>query len=122
MAARRSLDKDLLEILEACAKRLKPDVLAAGVRVGVLVATFDFGVLVTLAERRRINKTAREVIAETARGDVLTLAVWVDKDAALKLLEIGESGYDRNLDVSELAGWTIVASILLNLDETITKE
>ena len=26
------------------------------------------------------------------------------------------------LDVAELAAWTVVANVLLNLDETITKE
>ena len=45
-----------------------------------------------------------------------------DKNAAIQLLAVGKSEYDRKLDVSELAGWTTVASILLNIDETITKE
>jgi hypothetical protein len=45
-----------------------------------------------------------------------------DKGAALKLLGVGESRYDQKLDVSELATWTTVASMILNLDETITKE
>ena len=45
-----------------------------------------------------------------------------DKPAALKLLEVGESPLDRKLDVSELAAWTTVASAILNLDETVTRE
>ena len=45
-----------------------------------------------------------------------------DKDAALKVLGVGESRYDQKLDLSELATWTTVASMILNLDETITKE
>ncbi len=45
-----------------------------------------------------------------------------DREAALKLLEVGESPFDKKLDVSELAAWTAVASAILNLDETITKE
>ena len=28
----------------------------------------------------------------------------------------------RELDTAELAAWTVVANVLLNLDETITKE
>jgi hypothetical protein len=44
-----------------------------------------------------------------------------DKAAAQKLLSVGESKRDEKLDVPELAAWTAVASILLNLDETITK-
>ena len=35
---------------------------------------------------------------------------------------VGESGYKGNVDVSEMAAWTTVASMILNLDETITKE
>lgn len=45
-----------------------------------------------------------------------------DRASALKLLEIGESRRDGRLDPSELAAWTTVASVILNLDETITKE
>lgn len=42
-------------------------------------------------------------------------------DEAKKLLAVGDSKA-ANLDAAELAGWTMVASTLLNLDETITKE
>ena len=45
-----------------------------------------------------------------------------DKKAALDLLGVGESKWDTKLDASELAAWTMVASVILNLDETITKE
>jgi hypothetical protein len=45
-----------------------------------------------------------------------------DKDAARKLLTVGESPADTKLDSGELAAWTTVASMILNLDETITKE
>jgi hypothetical protein len=45
-----------------------------------------------------------------------------DKDAARKLLDVGESPADAKLDSGELAAWTTVASMILNLDETITKE
>ena len=44
-----------------------------------------------------------------------------DPQAALKLLQVGESPRDESLDASELAAWTIVASTILNLDETVTK-
>ena len=44
-----------------------------------------------------------------------------DKKAALKLLSVGESPRDVRLDVAELAAWTTVAIVILNLDETITK-
>ena len=44
-----------------------------------------------------------------------------DKPAASKLLAVGDTRNDANLDPGELAAYTTVASILLNLDETITK-
>ena len=43
------------------------------------------------------------------------------KDAALKLLSVGESPRNEKLDVRDLAAWTTVAHVILNLDETITK-
>ena len=42
--------------------------------------------------------------------------------AAAKLLAVGESPRDKRLDPRELAAWTTVANVILNLDETITKE
>ena len=45
-----------------------------------------------------------------------------DKKAALDLLGVGESKWNTKLDARELAALTIVASAILNLDETITKE
>jgi hypothetical protein len=44
-----------------------------------------------------------------------------DKDAATRLLAVGESPRDKSLDETELAAWTTVASTILNLDETITR-
>jgi hypothetical protein len=45
-----------------------------------------------------------------------------DREAALKLLYTGESPRDEKLDAAELAAYTAVANLILNLDETITKE
>ena len=44
-----------------------------------------------------------------------------DKDAALKLLKVGESSFDAELDAAELAAMTSLARLLLNTDEAITK-
>jgi hypothetical protein len=44
-----------------------------------------------------------------------------DAQAALKLLAIGEAPRDERLTPAELAAWTMVASVILNLDETVTK-
>jgi hypothetical protein len=45
-----------------------------------------------------------------------------DRAAARKLVSVGESQRDERLDVSELAAYTAAASLILNLDEAITKE
>ena len=45
-----------------------------------------------------------------------------DRKAASELLRVGESKVDDKIDQTELAAWTMVASAILNLDETITKE
>ena len=44
-----------------------------------------------------------------------------DLDAARALISIGESPNDPELDPARHAAWTMVASVILNLDETITK-
>jgi hypothetical protein len=43
-------------------------------------------------------------------------------EAALKLLSVGESKRDERLDTAELAAYTAVANLILNLDETISRE
>jgi hypothetical protein len=43
------------------------------------------------------------------------------KDAAQKLITIGESKPDTRFEPAELAAWTMVASTILNMDETVTK-
>ncbi len=51
-----------------------------------------------------------------------SLAHYAADDAvAIALLKVGESAYDESLAASQLAAWTIVANMLLNLDETLTK-
>jgi hypothetical protein len=45
-----------------------------------------------------------------------------DAQAAKKLLAVGESKPDGRVAAAELASWTGIASLVLNLDETITNE
>jgi mono/diheme cytochrome c family protein len=42
-------------------------------------------------------------------------------EAAAKLLSVGESPRNGQLDPIELAAWSMVASVILNLDEAVTK-
>ena len=44
------------------------------------------------------------------------------EDAAKKYLSVGEYPRDEKLNVKELAGYTSLASLILNLDNTISKE
>jgi hypothetical protein len=44
-----------------------------------------------------------------------------DPKAAHELIEVGERQPDRSILAPELAAWTMVASEMLNLDETLTK-
>jgi hypothetical protein len=45
-----------------------------------------------------------------------------DRPAAEALVSVGESARRTRMDATELAAWTTVASTILNLDETITKQ
>jgi mono/diheme cytochrome c family protein len=65
---------------------------------------------------------AKEIAVLRDLARVETAEYRTRKDAALKLVSIGESKPDARLNTSELAAWTTVASTILNLDETITKE
>jgi hypothetical protein len=64
--------------------------------------------------------------SETALLEDLLLSRLVaygkDRTAAKKLLTVGEAKADEKRDTAEVAAWTNVASVLLNLDETLTKE
>lgn len=44
-----------------------------------------------------------------------------DGEAAVRLLSAGESVRDEALDASELAAWTMITHLLLNLSETVTR-
>jgi hypothetical protein len=45
-----------------------------------------------------------------------------NREAALRLVSAGESPRDERLDVAELAAYTAMANLILNLDEVITKQ
>jgi hypothetical protein len=74
----------------------------------------------------RLSTARRPSAAESAvlRGALERLRKHYagDHEAAAKLVRAGESPRDESIDVAELAAWTGVASLVLNLDETLTKE
>ncbi len=73
-----------------------------------------------LATARRPTESERKVL-----NVVLTSALEryaTDVESAKSLLASGESGRDQTLDLSHHAAWTILASAIMNLDETLTRE
>ena len=66
--------------------------------------------------------TSQEVSVLRTLLDGRLKAFRQDRQSALKLLSVGESPRDRRLDAVELAAYTTVASVIFNLDETISKE
>lgn len=64
------------------------------------------------------SKESKEVLeyykAEKSKYDL-------NKNAALKLLSIGQYPHPSNLDVTEAAAWMMTCSLLFNLDESLTK-
>lgn len=79
----------------------------------------------------RISDAFRRLLTRTPTAEELRILVegWhahharfrADPAAARELLEIGESQRAANLDLIELAAYTATCSVLLSLDETITR-
>jgi hypothetical protein len=81
-------------------------------------ARLDLGFMLCTAHPA--TPLAREVMLDTF---IAQLAVFqADPGAALALLGVGESARDESLDAAQHATWTVLASMLLNLDETLTRE
>jgi hypothetical protein len=84
-----------------------------------------------LAEQRDLTKMFRRVLTRTPTADeTKTLNELLakhrekykaDPKAAAALLGVGFSAVPKDVDAAELAAWTSVARVLLNLHETITR-
>jgi hypothetical protein len=74
-----------------------------------------------LATARRPNDTELEIISGVFRSHLEEYKS--NADAAKKLLDVGGKKSDlTRFDASELAAYTMATNLILNLDETITKE
>jgi hypothetical protein len=73
--------------------------------------------LVTAREPNQKEMQILRDLAETQEGRYRR-----NPEAAKQLLGVGESPADKKLNPQELAAWATVASVLLNLEEAITKE
>ncbi len=73
-----------------------------------------------LATARKPEPRERQIFRDLAEQELTMYRK--DQASAEKLLAVGEAKPDPRLDHAELAAWTTVASMMLNLDETITRE
>ncbi|WP_339733818.1 DUF1553 domain-containing protein [uncultured Gimesia sp.] len=73
-----------------------------------------------LATAREPRSTEREVLLDVYEKSLKHYQANVK--AAEELMSVGESPRDKNLNVTQLASWTVVANMILNLDETLTRE
>ena len=73
-----------------------------------------------LAVSRQPTEEVRSILVG-AYGDYLS-EYQMDRQAALDLVSEGESLRDETLDISQLAAYQMVASLILNLDGTITRD
>lgn len=89
----------------------------------VLLSTTDENLRLNLLGRRVLVRPFRQeelAIVQQSLHDLLAYYRQHPEDAQ-KLVTVGESKADPTLDVSELAGWTMLANQLLNLDEVLNK-
>jgi len=83
-----------------------------------LAEQIDFGFRTVTAREPR---PAEQQLLQQAYQDYRDVYLR-DKDAAAALIAVGESPVPASLDPRELAAATAFANVLLNLDETLTKE
>jgi hypothetical protein len=72
-----------------------------------------------LATARTPTAREMEVLDKTLQKQLQVFTA--DKAAADKLLSYGDSPKSTDMDSAEHAAWTMIANLLINLDETITK-
>jgi hypothetical protein len=78
--------------------------------------------LVYLFRRATLRRPDAKELAELSAVYRDLLAKYsADAEAARKLIAVGESKADPSLAPNELAAWTMLANLVLNLDEVINK-
>jgi len=77
----------------------------------------DFGFRVVTA--RHPSSAEKSILKEALKKHFAKYQK--DKEAAQKLISVGESPVNKEINSSELAAYTMVASLLLNMDETVNK-
>ena len=79
-------------------------------------ARLRFAFRLTLARAPSEKETA--ILSKTLDAQLATYTQ--DKTAAALLVKVGDLAKPANVDDSELAAWTAMGNVLLNLNETIT--
>ncbi|MBC8356837.1 MAG: DUF1553 domain-containing protein [Planctomycetes bacterium] len=82
-------------------------------------------------EQERLNYAFRKVLGRLPSPDEVAILVplytkhleeyTADQEAATRLLQVGELQAPSDVNVSELAAWTSITRVILNLHETITR-
>jgi len=80
-------------------------------------ARLEFGFRLVTA--RQPSSSEKAILKEALKKYLAKYQV--NEDSAKKLISVGESPVNEKLDSSELAAYTMVANLLLNLDETLNK-
>ncbi|HZT80192.1 MAG TPA: PSD1 and planctomycete cytochrome C domain-containing protein [Gemmataceae bacterium] len=98
-----------------CARALAERVLREGGKTPEERATYLF----RLATARKPDAQELAQLVGVYKGQHAEYAH--NAEAAKKLIAVGESKPDPKLDPAELAAWTMVANVVLNLDEVLNK-
>jgi hypothetical protein len=69
----------------------------------------------------RLSDDLRKSVLKSAHDEQLEL-FQKEPERAKQLLAFGDSKPDESLDSAEHATWTLLASMILNLDETLNRE
>ncbi len=88
-----------------------------------MLATADFDArldfITTRLDGRKFDKAERVIVRKSLDSSLTTFRA--NMKEAEELITTGESKPRKDADVPELAAWTLLASQILNLDETITR-
>ena len=111
-------DVQHIEAARALAQRMMTEPVSAGGASAVTPADrIAFAYRVVLSRQPAAEETA--VIAQTYAKHLAKYQK--NADAAKKLITSGESKPKAELNEAELAAWTMVANLVLNLDETLNR-
>ena len=108
-------DKEIGEVAQRARKLAERSILEGGKAPD---ARLDFAF--RLAAGRAPDSEEKQILR--TKLDEMLSAYQADVDGARSLVSVGASPRDPSIPVSELAGYTAIANMILNLDEVITKD